>query len=675
MPTRLKKIAKAIYTPVNLKRFRSQEGIFASSKEDIVNFAQSLKPDIESVMRLKNCLAVVPKSKFSSETRRKIVLLIRSLRADGNKYCESVVVNFFVAKDPCLVACRERALYLSEAGQILEARQAWFDLLDQGDIVFVLKNVRRFSKEWRRRGLRDALLLSFEITYFIENAEMKGELSALKELFSRDSEGEFASLKLMKLNSLSVSGRFSEFFSEVDLYLEKISTCSVGARKVFGVAGLREFVRYVHAGSSDAALPSPLIDNRTFLEYIGDLETNNHRIRKVGLYQEYLKACKESRKVRSSLLGRRSKEQRDNTNLLIVADNWNFISKEIDGLESEYSQEVNIRTIDLKTMTVKTSRNYLAALYDPFFQDGESICALSTINEYNKSLLDSADTIFLEWCNESAVFFSRYLKSSDKKVVVRLHSYEAFSHWPYFVNWGAVDELVFVAEHIKNVFLALHPEVIELGVNISVINTFHNFDVYLESGDQSSPPVCHREKTLCMLGWATPNKDPIWTLEVLSQLLKEDPEWKLLLVGNTWRESEPDQSYIDTFNRYIDENELHQAIEFVPYTNDISPQLLRAGYVVSASHREGTHEAIIEGVGHGCIPVIRDWPMLTQFGGARDFYRCVGDNICETPAEAAALILDRPFIKNYVSSVQVKARDTFHYENTLPRLVEVIAGE
>lgn len=675
MPTRLKKIAKAIYAPVYRNRLRSQDGLFACSNEAITDFAKSLKADIESVARLKSCLSAVPKQKFSSETRKKIVLLIRALRADGNTYCESEVVNFFWERDLCLVARRERALYLSESGQILEARRAWFDLLDHGDIAFVLKSVRRFCNVWRKRGIKAAELFSFEITHYLEHAEMSGEHFALKELFARDSEGEFASLKLMKMNSFSVSGRFSEFFEEVDQYLDKISTRSVGARKVFGVAGMREYIRHVHAGEGESPVSAPLIDNQTFLTYINDLEYNNNRIREVGLYGAYLEGCRESRSVRSGLVLACRNEKALKRNVLVIADNWNFISKEIAGLDAECSSTTAIRTIDLRTVNLRGSRNYSAALYDPFFHDGESLQALGRLNEYNESLLQAADTIFIEWCNEAAVFFSKYLMKSPKKIVVRLHSYEAFSHWPYFVNWGAVDELVFVAEHIKNVFLALHPEVLELGVKISVINTFHDFDGYVQSAKQGLPFEHGREKTLCMLGWATPNKDPIWALETLKQLLQKDPEWKLILVGNSWRESEPDKAYIDTFARFIAENGLSRAVEFAPYTNDISQYLLRAGYVISASHREGTHEAIIEGVGYGCIPIIRNWPMLAQFGGARDFYRCVGENVCETPEEAAALILARSQTEEYVSSIQQKARNAFHYEYTLPRLIEVLSGE
>ncbi|WP_434281928.1 glycosyltransferase [Clostridium botulinum] len=41
-----------------------------------------------------------------------------------------------------------------------------------------------------------------------------------------------------------------------------------------------------------------------------------------------------------------------------------------------------------------------------------------------------------------------------KKIICRLHSYEAFTSYIYEVNWGNVDKVIFVAEHIKRFVLS-----------------------------------------------------------------------------------------------------------------------------------------------------------------------------------------------------------------------------
>ncbi len=41
-----------------------------------------------------------------------------------------------------------------------------------------------------------------------------------------------------------------------------------------------------------------------------------------------------------------------------------------------------------------------------------------------------------------------------KKIICRLHSYEAFTSYIYEINWSNVDKVIFVAEHIKRLVLS-----------------------------------------------------------------------------------------------------------------------------------------------------------------------------------------------------------------------------
>ena len=66
--------------------------------------------------------------------------------------------------------------------------------------------------------------------------------------------------------------------------------------------------------------------------------------------------------------------------------------------------------------------------------------------------LDDSDIIWLEWCNETTIKFMRDYRElcQNKLVVMRLHSYEAFTNFIYLVDWGLVDHLIFVADHVRN---------------------------------------------------------------------------------------------------------------------------------------------------------------------------------------------------------------------------------
>jgi len=68
------------------------------------------------------------------------------------------------------------------------------------------------------------------------------------------------------------------------------------------------------------------------------------------------------------------------------------------------------------------------------------------------------DIIWFEFASEAAIWGTQDPNIIYKKVVLRLHSYEVLTgHWK-LVNWSMVHELIFVAEHIKNLFDKLEAE-------------------------------------------------------------------------------------------------------------------------------------------------------------------------------------------------------------------------
>ena len=84
-----------------------------------------------------------------------------------------------------------------------------------------------------------------------------------------------------------------------------------------------------------------------------------------------------------------------------------------------------------------------------------------------------ADAVWFEWCDENLIEASR--QPWTVPVICRLHSYEAFGEMPAYVNWANVDLLIFVADHIKEMFLARWPEVAKQ-VHIVVIHNGLDMD-------------------------------------------------------------------------------------------------------------------------------------------------------------------------------------------------------
>ena len=96
-------------------------------------------------------------------------------------------------------------------------------------------------------------------------------------------------------------------------------------------------------------------------------------------------------------------------------------------------------------------------------------CYSNNIHELS-SIIDWCDLAWIEWCNELAIEVTNKVPTlADKKVVVRLHSYEALSGYVSAVKWDVVDSLVFVADHIKEIVLKQFPKLKDI-VPIEVVH-------------------------------------------------------------------------------------------------------------------------------------------------------------------------------------------------------------
>ena len=73
--------------------------------------------------------------------------------------------------------------------------------------------------------------------------------------------------------------------------------------------------------------------------------------------------------------------------------------------------------------------------------------------------IEWADIIWFEWADVLAVSLTNHPKGilNNKHVICRLHSGESFTSLPKQINWGLVDNVIFVAEHIRDINELLTP--------------------------------------------------------------------------------------------------------------------------------------------------------------------------------------------------------------------------
>jgi glycosyltransferase involved in cell wall biosynthesis len=232
-----------------------------------------------------------------------------------------------------------------------------------------------------------------------------------------------------------------------------------------------------------------------------------------------------------------------------------------------------------------------------------------------ESALGDADAVWLEWAQRGAVA-AAMLPARSRRTIVRLHSFEAFTLFPHLLDWSAVDDLVFVGPHLRDLLV---PRL--RGFDPATTRT-HVLPISVDAGHWLRPKSEQASRTLAVVGWAAPAKDAVWALDLLAALRAGDPSYRLLLVGHEPAADGPAgvRQYRDAVLARLSQPDVAGAVEQVPFTSDVAALLQDVGWVVSSSVRESQHMAVIEGAASGAVPVVRDWPMLAAYDGPRRLF-------------------------------------------------------
>ncbi|CED90169.1 glycosyltransferase [Actinomyces succiniciruminis] len=317
--------------------------------------------------------------------------------------------------------------------------------------------------------------------------------------------------------------------------------------------------------------------------------------------------------------------------LFISLKNWTFVR----GIVEDYRADprCEVRTLDLRGLPATPTRRRLLHARLRLARGVDPVGAGLLTGDFDEAAtaLAWADTIFVEWGNAAAVWASLVapVLAPRARLLIRVHSYEASTVMPQLVDWTAVDQLVTVAPTIREILRASLPlpDTLEVATvpNRAQLRRF------------TLPKEPSATRTLALVGWAALRKDPAWALDTLDLLRQTDPAWHLLLIGPGFPShlSPEERIYADAVTARL--AALGNAVTITGRTEVVPQYLRRAGVIVSASRREGTHEGFIEGVASGALPVCRNWPDVARWGGPAALFP--EDWVVNTPQEAAARIL------------------------------------
>ena len=245
---------------------------------------------------------------------------------------------------------------------------------------------------------------------------------------------------------------------------------------------------------------------------------------------------------------------------------------------------------------------------------------------WDPALVNWCDVAFFEFCENSIMRASdlndHFYKDPtcgqqpmDKIIICREHDIDAWVGNHGRVNWGWVNHLVFVADHIKDKVLSeikLTPKtnvhLIKHGVNTNKF-TFREKE---------------RSKKIAWIGTFKDHKRIETALMILAELPRD---YSLHIMGRGLRDWR--KLYVDYF---IKQNNLNVVFDNVGWVSNINDWLQDKDFLLSCSTKEAFGFAIAEACSVGIKPIIHNFPFANQIWNP--------EWIWNTVSEAKQLILE-----------------------------------
>ncbi|MGH4120171.1 glycosyltransferase [Clostridium sp.] len=230
--------------------------------------------------------------------------------------------------------------------------------------------------------------------------------------------------------------------------------------------------------------------------------------------------------------------------------------------------------------------------------------------------MEWADVCWFEWCDE-LVAYGSLNNVKNKKIICRLHSYEAFTDYPSKANFENVDKIIFVAEHIMNFVVDKFDLAKE---KVIVIPNGIDFKKWTFSERKQGFNVAY-------VGYINYKKGPMLLLHTFKAIYDMDNRYKLFIAGQF--QDERDVLY---FNQMIKEFGIENNLIFEGWQDDLDAWLENKNYILCTSVLESQNMSIMQAMTKGIKPIIHN------FVGARNIYP--EESIWNTISEATNIIAE-----------------------------------
>jgi len=238
-----------------------------------------------------------------------------------------------------------------------------------------------------------------------------------------------------------------------------------------------------------------------------------------------------------------------------------------------------------------------------------------------------ADICWFEWCDGLLAYGSKLSLAKDRKILCRLHSYEAFTNYPSQVNWSCVDRLIFVSEEIQKYVI----ENFKINKDITILIP-NGVDIDKWSFNQRSVGF-----KVAYVGYINYKKGPMLLLQTFKAIYDQDNRYKFYIAGQF-----QDSRYLLYFEQMVKELGLEDSFFFEGWQENIDQWLEDKNYILCTSVLESQNMSVMQAMAKGIKPVIHN------FVGAKGIYN--QKYLWNTISEAVCMITE----ENY-NSVEYRA--------------------
>ncbi|UTX35553.1 hypothetical protein NNL26_04820 [Micrococcus luteus] len=227
--------------------------------------------------------------------------------------------------------------------------------------------------------------------------------------------------------------------------------------------------------------------------------------------------------------------------------------------------------------------------------------------ERSRALAAWADVVHCEWSLGNLAWYSRHLDSPHRttRLTSRLHLQEAGTAFPSRVRQDALDEWVFVAEHVRAQVLR---DTRFPAARTSVVPNAVAVPPTLPDGDDD------RRFVLGLVGVLPERKGLHRALDLLATLRRVEPRHTLRIRGHHpeevgWMAQRPTAAayYRAQLRRIETDPMLAGAVAWDPHGPDMPAWYARVGVALSVSDFESFHFTLPDGAAHGCLPAALAW--------------------------------------------------------------------